>query len=34
MGIRPVMGLLGVIALGAGVAGLYYTRSSGRNREI
>jgi MFS family permease len=34
LGIRPVMGLLGVIALGAGVAGLYYTRSSGRNREI
>ncbi|MEJ2732774.1 MAG: MFS transporter [Anaerolineae bacterium] len=33
LGIRPVMGLLGVIALGAGVAGLYYTQSQGRNGE-
>jgi predicted MFS family arabinose efflux permease len=33
LGIRPVMGLLGVIALGAGVAGLYYARGRERNDE-
>jgi len=33
LGIRPVMGLLGVIALGAGIAGLYYARGRERNEE-
>ncbi len=32
VGIRPAMGLLGVIALGAGVAGLYYARGR-KNHE-
>lgn len=33
MGIRPVMGVLGVIALAAGVAGLYYARGRERSYE-
>jgi MFS family permease len=33
VGIRPVMGLLSVLALGAGGAGLYYARGRGRNGD-
>ena len=33
LGIRPVMGLLGALALGAGAVGLYYVRSTVRLRD-
>jgi MFS family permease len=33
VGIRPVMGLLGALALGAGAVGLYFLRSTVRHRD-